>query len=226
MSSIPARSPVDDVSPGSRLRRAFLTGTALTIPLVLTLVVLQLALNLVSQAVAPIVAGLELVFGADQPPDLLLEVVTVATLTALILLIGFVAEGRSEPGRFSNEFDAFMERIPGLGAVYTGTRHMSEVLLEQDTDSFQEVKLIEFPQEGNFMIGFLTAEPPEPVRTVAGTDEMMTLFVPLAPNPVMGGFLVNLPTERVNDVDLTVEQGVQAVVTSGAAIDPRADGDL
>lgn len=52
---------------------------------------------------------------------------------------------------------------------------------------------------------------------------MQTLFVPLAPNPVMGGFLTHLPDERVHDVDLTVEEGVQSIVTSGAAIDPRVD---
>lgn len=211
------------LSTRERFRRAFLTGTALTIPLVLTLVVFQLALNLVSQAVSPIVAGFQLVFGADEAPQLLLEAVTVVTLVALILFIGFVAEFRSDSGRISESFDALMARIPGLGSVYTGTRRMSEVLLEQDTQSFQEVKLVEFPREGAFMIGFLTANPPETIHTAADESSMQTLFVPLAPNPVMGGFLTHLPDERVHDVDLTVEQGIQSIVTSGAAIDPRAD---
>lgn len=193
------------------------------IPLVLTLVVLQLALNLVASAVSPIVSGFQLVFGSDEAPQLLLEVVTVVTLGAVIMLIGLVAEYRSGPGRISESFDALMARIPGLGSVYTGTRRMSEVLLEHDTQSFQEVKLVEFPREGAFMIGFLTAKPPETVETAAGASSMQTLFVPLAPNPVMGGFLTHLPDERVHDVDLTVEEGVQSIVTSGAAIDPRVD---
>ena len=193
------------------------------IPLVLTLVVLQLALNLVAQAVSPIVAGFQLVFGSDEAPQLLLEVVTVGTLAVLILLIGLVAESTSGQGRFSEGFDALMARIPGLGSVYTGTRRMSEVLLEHDTQSFQEVKLVEFPREGAFMLGFLTAEPPETIPEAAGASSMQTLFVPLAPNPVMGGFLTHLPDERVHDVDLTVEEGVQSIVTSGAGIDPRVD---
>ena len=193
------------------------------IPLVLTLVVLQLALNLVASAVSPIVSGFQLVFGSDEAPQVLLEVVTVLTLGAVIMVIGLVAEYSSGQGRFSEGFDALMARIPGLGSVYTGTRRMSEVLLEHDTQAFQEVKLVEFPREGAFMIGFLTARPPETIHDAAGASEMQTLFVPLAPNPVMGGFLTHLPDERVHDVDLTVEEGVQSVVTSGAAIDPRVE---
>ena len=216
-------TPEDGLSTRERFRRAFLTGTALMIPLVLTLVVFQLALNLVSQAVSPIVSGFQLVFGADEAPQLLLEVVTVVTLLAIILVIGFVAEFRSDSGHISETFDALMARIPGLGSVYTGTRRMSEVLLEQDTQSFQEVKLVEFPREGAFMIGFLTAQPPDSIQESADESSMQTLFVPLAPNPVMGGFLTHLPDERVHDVDLTVEEGVQSIVTSGAAIDTRVD---
>jgi uncharacterized membrane protein len=48
---------------------------------------------------------------------------------------------------------------------------------------------------------------------------MQTVFVPMAPNPVMGGHLLNLPRERIHDVDLSVEAGMQAVMTTGLAID-------
>ena len=145
-----SQSPEDRTSLRDLLRRAFVTGTALMIPLVLTLVVLQIALDLVSQAVAPVVAGFELVFGDDEAPQLLIEAVTVATLCGLVLIIGLVAERTTGQGRFSAVFDDLMARIPGLGSVYTGTRRMSEVILEQDTQAFQEVKLVEFPREGTF----------------------------------------------------------------------------
>lgn len=43
------------------------------------------------------------------------------------------------------------------------------------------------------------------------------MFVPLAPNPVMAGFLVHVPAEDVIDVDLSVEEGISAIVSLGAA---------
>jgi len=46
---------------------------------------------------------------------------------------------------------------------------------------------------------------------------MVTLFMPMAPNPVMGGHAVHVPTSRVHDVDMTVEEGVHSIVTSGVA---------
>lgn len=205
------------------VRQAFITGTALTIPLVLTLVVLQIALNFVGNVVSPIVAGLEFVLGGLPAPDVLVEAATVLTLAGIILAIGLAAEYRAESGRVSDSFDALMARIPGLGSVYTGIRRMSSVLLEQDTDSFQDVALVEFPKEDAYMLAFVTAEPADAIHEAADAGEMQTLFVPLAPNPVMGGFLVNLQADRVHDLEMSVEEGVQAVVTSGTALDPRLD---
>jgi len=46
---------------------------------------------------------------------------------------------------------------------------------------------------------------------------MVTLFVPLAPNPVMGGFLIHASRDRIFDVDMTVEEAARALVTSGIA---------
>lgn len=216
-------APADRPDTKEVVRQAFLTGMALTIPLVLTLVVLQIALNLVGDAVSPIVAGLELLFGGIAAPDVMVEAATVLTLAALVFVVGYTAEYRAPPGRLSEGFDAMMARIPGLGSVYTGIRRMSEVLLEQDTQSFQEVVLVEFPNEDTYMLAFVTAEPPASVHDAASAGEMQTLFVPLAPNPVMGGFLINRPVDRVHEIDMTVEEGVQAIVTSGTALDPRIE---
>jgi uncharacterized membrane protein len=46
---------------------------------------------------------------------------------------------------------------------------------------------------------------------------MVTLFMPMAPNPVMGGHVVHVPTSRVYDIDMTVEEGLRSIVTSGVA---------
>jgi uncharacterized membrane protein len=55
-------------------------------------------------------------------------------------------------------------------------------------------------------------------------EEMLVLFVPLAPNPVMGGFMVCVPRERAMDVDMTVQEAFQAIVTSGVALTDPPEG--
>jgi uncharacterized membrane protein len=46
---------------------------------------------------------------------------------------------------------------------------------------------------------------------------MVTMFLPMAPNPVTGGFLTHVPRSRVHDVDMTVEEGIRSILTSGVA---------
>jgi uncharacterized membrane protein len=51
---------------------------------------------------------------------------------------------------------------------------------------------------------------------------MRTLFMPMAPNPVMGGHVVFVPDRRIVDVELTVDEGIRALVTSGVALEEVA----
>jgi hypothetical protein len=55
---------------------------------------------------------------------------------------------------------------------------------------------------------------------------MQTLFLPMAPNPVMGGYVIHVSEERVIDVDMTVQEGIRSIVTSGVAIDDADDPAL
>jgi len=127
-------------------------------------------------------------------------------------------------------FDTAIARVPGIGSVYTSFNEMSKMLRSSDTQSFQEVKLVEFPSEGSYTVAFVTAESPSELTEATGHENMTTLFMPMAPNPVMGGFVIHVSEERVHDVDLTVEEGVRSIVTSGVATGesdtPDQDGEL
>ncbi|EMA49345.1 MULTISPECIES: DUF502 domain-containing protein [Halococcus] len=218
------------------LREWVITGAALTIPFLITVMVLAFVLNFVSDLLTPIV-GVARYFGLVSPmvvmarslglgPEfgsVLIELGTVLVLVAIILGVGIVATHTSSDREFSKLFHTAMEAIPGVGSVYTSFRRMSDVLIESDTSSFQEVKLIEFPNEGTYSFAFVTAEPPASVDDAARHDDLRTLFMPLAPNPVMGGFLIHVPAEQIYDVDLTVEEAVSAIVTSGVAIGDTDD---
>lgn len=219
--------------PGSRpatgvrayVRRALLTGLALTVPLLVTLFVLFFALDLLAGALDPFVLALEGIFGFTGPVSrLALQVSAVGVLVALIFLVGAAAESQYGSGRIEPRVEALISSIPGLGSVYESLNEMSKILLSRDSDSFQEVKLVEYPSEGSYTIAFLTAEPGEAVRNATGHQEMVSLFLPMAPNPFMGGFVIHVAADRVYDVDMTVEEGIQAIVSSGVAVDEHADG--
>jgi uncharacterized membrane protein len=206
-----------------KLREALLTGVAVVVPILVTLYVLSVAVGVMTDLLEPLQLLLDELGLQPNASDFIVDVVGAVVILALTVLVGLAASFQS--GEQVLEYlDQALERIPGVGAVYKSFRQMSDVMLESDADNFQSVKLVEFPHQNAYTLGFSTVDTPDPIARAAGHEEMQTLFLPLAPNPVMGGHLTHIPKDRVEDVDMTVEEGMRAIVTMGVAIS-GADGD-
>jgi uncharacterized membrane protein len=203
-------------SPKEVLRKSVVTGAAIILPLAVTLLVLSFVVNFLSNALSPISSTA--VTNLPFNNALIVQAITVILLVIIMLVVGFLAEYTESGGAIGNRFDQFMESIPGVGSVYTSFNEMSELLLDSDTESFQDVKLVQYPVEGSYTVAFKTADTPATLESDTGHDEMITLFMPMAPNPVMGGFVIHVSTDRVVDTDMTVEEGIRSIVTSGVAI--------
>jgi uncharacterized membrane protein len=208
------------------LRQAFLTGAAVTLPLLVTLFVLGVVVDFVSTQLQPVVGLFTSATGVDPASELTATLLTLLVLLSLVFLVGVAAERHPGPSGVGAVFDTLVSRIPGVGSLYRSIDEMSGLLLDSDTDSFQEVKLVEFPVQGSYALGFLTADTPDVVADGTGHEEMVTVFVPMAPNPVMGGYVLHVDEQRVVDVDMTVEEGIQSIVTSGVATGRRSDAEL
>lgn len=213
-----------------RLRHAFLTGIAVIVPSVITVAVLGIVFNAIynyldafSSAIVPALPPWTYPVGRE----LAIEIATPLVFVASILLLGIVVES-TRYGELAVDYAHYsIEQIPGVGSVYQGFRQMSDAMLESDTGNFQEVVLVEFPTEGTYTLAFVTSDAPAALADPADGGEMRSLFMPMAPNPVMGGHVVFVPEHRIVDVDLTVEEGIRAIVTSGVALDgsePDTDG--
>lgn len=195
----------------------FVKGLAALFPLVVTLLIIAFVFRFISNALAPLLEVL------DQAPYLsplsswVVLAITGTLFCALVFVIGFLSEKASGVSRINSHYDEFMCSIPGFGRVYQSFDEMSKVMFESGTDSFQEVKLVEYPQQNSYVIAFKTSVPPERISEQIGNDDMITLFMPMAPNPVMGGFVIHVARENVYDVDLTVEEGIRTIITSGVA---------
>jgi uncharacterized membrane protein len=82
--------------------------------------------------------------------------------------------------------------------------------------------MVEYPTDDSYAIAFVTADTPEYIEDATGHDDMVTLFMPMAPNPVMGGFVISVERERVVDLDISVQEGIQAIVTSGVGLGSKS----
>lgn len=205
------------------IRSWLLNGAALTIPLVITILALGVVVDFLLNLVSPVVTLVQIIPGITPVVEgLLIQVASLVSLISLVIVVGAVAE-KTETS-YAPTFHSAVEAVPVAGDVYRGFRRMSDVFVESDVETFQDVKLVEFPHDGAYSIAFVTANTPGKIQVAAGEIEMQTLFVPLAPNPVMGGFLVNFSAEQIHEVDLTVEEAVHSIVTSGVSVE-MADRD-
>ena len=203
----------------TRFKRIMLSGAALMIPIIITVLVITFALGFISGLLDPVVQATTVLGVSDVATPSVIKASAVVVLTLMVFVIGVVAERNDGNGRISRTMEGTIERIPAVGSVYTSFSEMSELMLDQDTDSFQDVKLVEYPGKGSYTVAFLTAtDPPDIINDATEHEDMVTLFMPMAPNPVMGGFVIHVSTERVIDVDMTVEQGIRSIVTSGVAV--------
>jgi uncharacterized membrane protein len=204
------------------LRESVLTGTAVVLPVLLTVVVLFVGLNFLAGLLDPIALPIHRFLGRPGRPDLFATVLAAVVLGVLIVGLGALAEN-DRVGDLEGAVNAAMARVPGISTIHGTLNQISEMLVESDTDSFQEVVLVEYPGEGSYSVAFKTAEPPDCIVEAAvgesGQEEMMTVFMPMGPNPVMGGFILHITADRVHDVDLSVEEGITSVVSFGVAIE-------
>lgn len=201
-----------------QLKNAGISGIALVIPIVVTVLVLIFVWNFIASLINPFSTTIADAVGLNSEAEryVLLGLTTLGLAVGLIV-VGLIANKTSRTG-LEDAFDHAISSIPGVGAVYSTFNDMSQMLLDSDSQSFQEVVLVEYPAEGSYSVAFLTSDTPAFVRETVGKDEMITVFMPMGPNPFMGGFILHLSSERVFDVDMTVEEGIQSIVTSGAAI--------
>lgn len=217
------------------LRDVFLTGLAVVVPLMVTLYLIWLIVGWFGRALRPFISLLEisglinfiqqrglivLLLEAGIYGDvigLVSELVAVVLFTLAVIAIGFLAQYRYGEWLVGS-FDYAISSIPGIGTLYQSFRQVGLLLMDTSADDFKGVKLVELLHDETYVLAFETNESEE-VAAATGHDQVQTLFIPMAPNPVTGGFLAYVPEERVMDVDITVEEGIRAILTSGIAAD-------
>ena len=188
---------------GNRL----LAGILFAIPLVVTYWVLSFGYGLVTGLSDPWLKAFGIYFpGAGF----------FITILAFIGL-GFMAThviGR----RMLDRFELFMLRIPVAGAIYSGAKQVLLTIQGVGTNPKpKRAVVVEYLVPGSYLFGYATGHFIE-----AGTvREMTTVFVPTAPNPTTG-LIIAVPSDKVRDCDLTMEEGTKMLVSGGLIMPDRS----
>lgn len=109
--------------------------------------------------------------------------------------------------------ETIVEKIPFVRTIYRGTKQVVVSFANADTNSFKKVVLIEFPRKGLHALGFVTGETKGEVQ-VHTTGTVINVFVPTTPNPT-SGFLIFTPIEEVQEINMSIEDGIKYVISGG-----------
>ena len=200
-----------------RIRNIFITGLLITLPIAITFFILKfLFKNL--DALSPVFTYLLIQAGAPIPEGFRIPFLGFFMTFLIILLVGILTTNI-----FGKQIvhlgETLVEKIPFVRRIYSGTKQVVVAFANTDTDSFKKVVLIEFPRKGIHAIGFVTGEASGEVQEHTH-GQVINVFVPTTPNPT-SGFLVFSPQEEVQEIAMSIEDGVKYVI-SGGIVDNQA----
>ena len=194
-----------------RIRNIFITGLLITLPIAITFFILKfLFKNL--DALSPVFTELLIQAGAPIPEGFRIPFLGFFMTFLIILLVGILTTNI-----FGKQVvhlgETLVEKIPFVRRIYSATKQVVVAFASADADSFKKVVLIEFPRKGIHAIGFVTGEARGEVQRHT-TDQCINVFVPTTPNPT-SGFLVFTPPEEVQEIAMSIEDGVKYVISGG-----------
>jgi uncharacterized membrane protein len=191
-----------------RLRRYFLTGLVSLLPTIVVGYILWFFVGRIQRATNWTLD----VFRVPTQwwAEVLFPVVFLLLTVSLIIIVGVMS--RSLGGRgVVRLWERLIVRIPVLSRVYVGVQQIVGALSFQRRQPFKGVVLVEYPREGMYRLGLITAEG---LREFVAGEEFVSVFVPSTPNP-MGGFLFLASRAMLRPVDVPVEEAIKMVVSGG-----------
>jgi uncharacterized membrane protein len=189
-----------------RLRRTFVTGFFVIVPLVVSVV----AIIWLFQWADGLVGGLFQRWEYRPPPGL-----GILVTVSIVLVVGLVATnvlGR----RLLQRTEQVLLHLPLFRTVYAPVKQLISAFSPDSEVGFKRVVFIEDPTRG-FILGFLTKE--FTLDRGRGPEVLLAVYVPT--NHLYLGDVVLCPPERVVFPDMSVQEGIRVFLTGGMGLPDR-----
>jgi uncharacterized membrane protein len=190
----------------SWLRRRFITGFFVTVPLVISVAAFVWIFRLIDGFVGPFYAS----WLKAEVPGL-----GILTTALVILAVGAVATNVLGK-RLLQRAEGYLLRVPVFRTIYAPVRQLVVAFSPDNEYGFKQVVLVE-EAAGYYVLGFLTRE--FTVDRGQGPESMVAVYVPT--NHLYLGDVLICPRDKVSYPDITVEQGIRLFLTGGMSLSSR-----
>ena len=195
------------------MKKYFITGLLIWVPLAITVWVLALIVRTMDQSLLllPVSLRPENVLGIYIPGIGAIATLLVVFLTGLVTanIIG---------QRLVRFWEGVLSRIPVVKSVYYSVKQVSDTLFSSSGEAFRKALLVQYPREGTWTIAFQTGQPGGDVASHL-QGEYVSIYVPTTPNPTSGFFLM-LPRKDVVELDMSVDEALKYIISMGVVSPP------
>ena len=200
--------------PKNPIRRYFITGLLVWVPIVITVWVLSFLVGTMDQTL--------LLLPSAFRPETWLGVYIPgigALLTLLIVFLTGLFTANIIGQRLVRYWERVMARIPVVNSIYNGVKQVSDTVLSPNGQAFRKALLVQWPSPGMWTIAFLTGTPGGDVVNHLQGD-YLSIYVPTTPNPT-GGYFVMVPRNAVVELDMTVDEALKYIISMGVVAPGR-----
>ena len=190
------------------LKRYFLAGLLVVLPMGLTVVVIVYLFQFVDGLLEPIITHLLGYYWVGLG--------LIVTLL-IILLAGLLT--RNILGKTVHKLiDTVLARLPLISPIYSGAKQLLEAVTIPSKGSFKEVVLVEYPRTGVYAVGLVTRR--MEILAEGKLRSFACVLIASTPTP-FSGMAILYPIDEIIVVDMTVEEALKFLV-SGGVVSPQA----
>lgn len=190
------------------MRKYFITGLLILVPLAITAWVLNLVISTMDQSLLFVPERWQprTLIGFDIPGLGTLLTIVIVFLTGLLTnnLVGnYVVK----------LWEKLLTRIPVVSSLYSSVKQVSDTLFSSSGNAFRKAVLIPYPHQNSWTIAFLTGTPGGDVKNHL-VGEYVSVYIPTTPNPTSGFFLM-MAKKDVVELDMSVDAALKYIVSMG-----------
>jgi uncharacterized membrane protein len=190
------------------MKKYFITGLLIWVPLAITVWVLHLIVSTMDQSLRFIPAALR--------PESLLGVAVPgigAILTLVVVFVTGLLTANIIGQRLLRFWESVLARIPIVKSIYYSVKQVSDTLFSSSGEAFRKALLVQYPRQGSWTVAFMTGQPGgDAAKHLEG--DYVSVYVPTTPNPTSGFFLM-MPRDDVIELDMSVDEALKYIISMG-----------
>ena len=191
----------------ARIRNYFLTGLIVAGPVAVTLWLIWSFVTWVDRLVRPLIPE------SYRPENLNIPGFGLVIAFVALTLLGFLT-ANYVGSKLVDIGDSILNRMPIVRPIYRTSKQIFQTLFSSSGPSFRRVGLVKFPSPDMWSLVFLTQTPSDDIAARLPPVEHVAAFMPCTPNPTTG-FFFYVPRSEVIELDITVEQAMQLIMSAG-----------